>query len=206
MVQGAKFWDRIAERYSKKPVANEAAYEKKLEVTRGYFRPNMQVLEFGCGTGSTAIAHAPFVKHIRATDISPGMIEIASDKADAANIENVAFEVVTIEDLEVADESVDAVLGLSILHLVDVWEGAIDKVYGMLSPDGVFVTSTVCLGDNMKWFRFIGPIGRFLGLMPLVRVFSERELTDRLTRAGFDIDYQWRVDKTVVFIVAKKAE
>ena len=205
MVQGARFWDRLAKRYSKKPVADEAAYQKKLEVTRKYFRPDMEVLEFGCGTGSTAIAHAPFVKHIRATDISSAMIEIGKGKAEDANIENVTFEQATIEDIDVAAESVDAVLGLSVLHLIEDWEGAIDRVHAMLAPGGVFVSNTVCLGDNMKWFRFIGPVGRFLGLMPLVRVFSERELTDRLTRAGFEIDHQWRVDKTVVFIVAKKA-
>ena len=55
----SRFWDRVAEGYAKKPVADEAAYQKKLQVTRDYFRPDMEVLEFGCGTGSTAIAHAP---------------------------------------------------------------------------------------------------------------------------------------------------
>ena len=204
MAQGTKFWNRIAPRYAKKPVADEAAYQKKLEVTREYFRPDMEVLEFGCGTGSTAIAHAPFVKHIRATDISSAMIEIAKGKAEAAHIENVTFEQVTIEELEVADKSVDVVMGHSILHLVEDWEGAIEKVYGMLVPGGVFVSNTVCLGDSMKWFRFIGPIGRLLGLMPLVKIFSMGELVQSLKTAGFDIDYEWRVDKTVAFIVAKK--
>ena len=55
MATSARFWDRIAERYSKSPVADEAAYQKKLQVTREYFRPDMEVLEIGCGTGSTAI-------------------------------------------------------------------------------------------------------------------------------------------------------
>jgi cyclopropane fatty-acyl-phospholipid synthase-like methyltransferase len=53
MVRPSKFWDRMAERYAKRPVANEDAYRKKLEVTRSYLEPDMQVLEFGCGTGST---------------------------------------------------------------------------------------------------------------------------------------------------------
>jgi cyclopropane fatty-acyl-phospholipid synthase-like methyltransferase len=61
------FWNKLADKYSRRPVADEAAYKKKLEVTRKYFEPNMEVLEIGCGTGSTAIAHAPFVRHIRAT-------------------------------------------------------------------------------------------------------------------------------------------
>lgn len=63
MDRSEKFWDKIATRYSKKPVADEAAYQKKLQITQEYFRPDMEVLEIGCGTGSTAITHAPHVKH-----------------------------------------------------------------------------------------------------------------------------------------------
>lgn len=204
MAQEARFWDRIAQRYAKKPVANEEAYQKKLAVTREYFRPDTKVLEFGCGTGSTAIAHAPFVGHIRATDISPAMIEIAKGKAAAASIDNVTFEPVAIEDLEAADESFDVVLGMSILHLLESRDDAIAKVYNLLAPGGAFITSTVYLGDSMRWFRYVGPIGRFLRLMPLVKVFTEAELVDSLTGAGFEVDYHWRPDNRVVFIVAKK--
>ena len=84
MAGSKKFWDRIAKRYAKKPVGNEAAYQRKLAKTREYFRPGMEVLEIGCGTGSTAIAHAPYVRRIRATDISDAMIEIAKGKAKRA--------------------------------------------------------------------------------------------------------------------------
>lgn len=206
MEQSAKFWDKVAERYAKRPIADEAAYQKKLEVTRRYFRPNMEVLEFGCGTGSTAIAHAPYVKHIRAIDISSKMIEIAERKAAAARIDNVTFEQSTIEDIRIADQSVDAVLGLSILHLLNDKEAAIGKVHRMLKPDGIFVTSTACLGDTMKLFKYVAPLGRFFGVMPLVKVFTTKELQHSLTNAGFEIDYQWQPGKgKAVFIVAKKA-
>ncbi len=50
MDRSTKFWDKIAESYSKQPIADEAAYEKKLQVTREYFHPDMEVLEIGCGT------------------------------------------------------------------------------------------------------------------------------------------------------------
>jgi ubiquinone/menaquinone biosynthesis C-methylase UbiE len=206
MDQSAKFWDRIAERYSKRPVADEAAYQNKLQVTREYFRPDMEVLEFGCGTGSTAITHAPHVKHIQAIDISSKMIEIAQGKADAENIENVTFKRSTIEEFSVPDQALDAVLGLSILHLLENKEEVIAKVHRMLKPGGIFVTSTACIGDMMKFFKFVAPIGKFLGLMPLVKVFTKRELEDSLTDAGFQIDYQWQPGKNkAVFIVAKKA-
>jgi len=207
MPQSAKFWDRIAERYSRKPVADEATYEKKLKVTREYFRPDMEVLEFGCGTGSTAIAHAPYVKHIHATDISSKMIDIAQRRAAAEKVGNVTFETLTIEELDVPDQSLHAVLGMSILHLLEDKEEAIAKVYTMLRPGGVFVTSTACLGDTMRWFKFIGPIGHFFGLIPMVKVFTVEELVDSLTSAGFDIEHRWQPGKgKAVFIVARKSD
>ncbi len=207
MDQSAKFWDKIAERYSKRPVADEAAYQKKLQVTREYFQPDMEVLEFGCGTGSTAITHAPYVKHILAIDISSKMIEIAQGKADAKDIENVTFKRSTIDEFSESDQGFDAVLGLSILHLLDNKEEVIAKVYKMLKPGGIFVTSTACIGDTMKFFKVIAPIGKFFGLMPVVKVFTTKELEDSLTDAGFEIDYQWQLGKgKAVFIVAKKGE
>ena len=205
--RSARFWDRIAERYARKPVADEAAYQKKLDVSRRYFSPDMEVMEFGCGTGSTAIAHAPYVKHIRATDISAKMIEIARRKAHAAGIGNVTFEQSTIEDLQAPARSLDAVLALNILHLLADKEAAIAKVRDMLKPGGVFVTSTVCLGGRMAWFRCVAPIGKALGLIPLVKFITEEDLRQSLKRAGFEIAYDWRHAKGIaVFIIAKKIE
>ena len=205
MNQSTKFWDKIAERYAKQPIADEAAYQKKLEVTRDYFRPDMEVLEIGCGTGSTAILHAPHVNHIRAIDFSENMVAIAQRKADAQHVNNVTFEQAVIEDLTIPTQSLDAVLGLSILHLLQDKEKIINQVYQMLKPGGIFVTSTTCIGDTMSWFKIIVPIGRFLGFFPLVQVFTIQELVDSLTQAGFKLDYQWQPSKgKAIFIVAKK--
>jgi ubiquinone/menaquinone biosynthesis C-methylase UbiE len=206
MTQSSRFWDRIADRYAKKPVSDEESYRKKLQVTREYLRSDMAVLEFGCGTGSTAIAHAPFVKHIQAIDISSRMIEIARGKGDAGQVENVTFERAAIDEFSAPDQTFDAVLGLSILHLLDDREAVISKVHRMLKPGGIFISSTPCLGDTMKFFKVIGPIGKFLGLMPLVEVFTKKELEDGLIDAGFEIDYRWQPGKgKALFIVAKKA-
>jgi len=208
MDQSAKFWDRIAERYSRQPIADEAAYQKKLQVTREYFRPDMEVLEFGCGTGSTAITHAPYVKHIQGIDISSKMIGIAQGKAEANNVANATFKRSTIDEFSVSDQTLDAVLGLSILHLLENKEEVIAKIHRMLKPGGIFVSSTVCLGDTMmRLLKLIVPIGRFFGLMPLVKIFTTKELENGFTDAGFQIDYQWQPGKgKAVFIVAKKAQ
>lgn len=202
----ARFWDRIAERYAKQPVADEAAYQEKLRITRDILRPDMDVLEFGCGTGSTALVHAPYVRKILAVDLSPKMIEIARRKAATASCANVDFRCAAFEDFVAADESFDVILGLSILHLLADPELAIRRIHAMLKPGGVFVSSTVCLGDSLSIFKVIGPIGHFFGLLPLLRVFTTRQLVDSLRDAGFSIEHQWQPGKNKgVFIVARKA-
>ena len=97
-------------------------------------------------------------------------------------------------------------LALSILHLVDDKEAVIARVRRMLKPHGIFVTSTACLGDTMRWFKIIGPVGAFLGLIPMVRVFTVEQLETSLTDGGFEIDYRWQPGRgKAVFIVARKA-
>jgi 2-polyprenyl-3-methyl-5-hydroxy-6-metoxy-1,4-benzoquinol methylase len=205
MAHSARFWDIFAKRYSKQPIADEAAYQKKPQVTREYLQPDMEVFEFGCGTGSTALLHAPYVKHIRAIDVSSKMIEIAQAKADAGNIKNVAFECSAIDGFSTPDQSLDVVLGLNILHLLENKEEIIAKVHKMLKPCGIFITSTACIADMKMLFRIIAPVGSFLHVIPLVKVFSAKELQNSLTNAGFQIDYQWQPGKNkAVFIVAKK--
>lgn len=205
MTHSSRFWDRVAARYARKPVPDEAAYQKKLAITRELLLPDMEVLEFGCGTGSTALAHAPYVRAIQAIDISEKMLAIARGKAAEADIGNVRFERSDIDAFAAPDASFDAVLALSILHLLDDRRTAIAKVYRMLKPGGVFVSSTACLGDSMKLFGLIAPIGHWLGVLPLVRVFTVAELIGSLEEAGFSIEQRWQPGKgKAVFVVARK--
>lgn len=208
MTDASRFWDRTAARYARSPIADEAAYQKKLAVTRGYLRPDMDVLEFGCGTGSTALLHAPYVRQIRAIDFSAAMIAIARDRAAAQGVTNVSFAQASIDDLDAAAASFDAVLGLSVLHLVADRDAVIAKVSRLLKPGGIFVSSTACLGDMglLKLIGYVAPLGRRFGLLPLVRVFTAQALEDSLTAAGFAIDHRWQPGpKAALFIVAKKA-
>jgi len=205
MDRTTRFWDRIADRYARKPVPDEAVYRQKLETTREYLRPDMEVVELGCGTGSTAIAHAPFVKHVRAIDFSARMIEIARAKAAAAGVGNVTFERAGVDALEIPDGTVDAVLALSVIHLVEDRQALLDGVRAMLAPGGVFVSSTACLGDTMRWFKPIARVGRFLGLLPRVAFFTAAELEADLAGAGFRIEHRWQPGKNkALFIVARK--
>jgi len=206
MDKSAKFWNKLAERYAKHPVGDEAAYQKKLEKTRSYLRPDMEILEFGCGTGTTAISHSPCVKHIQAIDFSTEMIRICLEKAETADINNITFQCSSFDDFSAPEASFDAVLGLNTLHLLDNWEEVIKRVHKMLKPGGVFVTSTPCIGDSIfRFFKPVAIIGHFFGMLPILRVFTAIQLEKCLTDTGFVIDYRWLPKKNAaVFIVAKK--
>lgn len=67
------------------------------------------------------------------------------------------------------------------------------------------MSSTTCLNGTAKIVRMIAPVGQFLGLMPVLRIFSKQELLETLEVAGFDIGYQWHPgDDKAVFIIAIK--
>lgn len=94
------------------------------------------------------------------------------------------------------DQSLDAVLALSVLHLLSDWQMVISRVHNMLKPGGIFVTSTACIGDSMKFFKIVAPIGEFFGLMPLVKMFTTKDLEEGFSDAGFNIDYPWQPART----------
>lgn len=205
MVDASRFWDRLAKRYSRHKVGDEASYRRKLEETRAYLTPASEVLEIGCGTGTTALSHAPFAKHIHAIDFSSKMLEIARGKASAAGIINVDFEQVSIDGLDVPDGSLDMVMAHSILHLLAGWETAILRSFAMLKPGGVLVTSTTCLGDGMAFLRIVAPVGAVLGVFPVLAIFKRAELTASIRAAGYLIETEWQPGKgKAVFIVARK--
>ena len=204
MKSSKEFWDKSAQRYAKSRVRDEASYQKKLAITQGYFQPNWSVLEFGCGTGSTALVHAPHVKEILATDISGKMLEIAAQKARDAGVENVRFQQGTLDSLDLEAESFEAVLGLNILHLLEDAEAAIIRAHELLKPGGVFVSSTALVGELMVLWRLLIPAMQAVGLAPFVNRFSRQSLVAMLAKAGFSIDYEWQPGKSSVFLVARK--
>ncbi len=205
MTGSAAFWDRIAARYARKPVADEAAYQRKLAVSRDYFTRDSELLEIGCGTGSTALAHAPYVKHIRAIDFSSSMIAIAEKKRVDQRIDNVTFECRGVGELADDGRCYDGILALSVLHLLDDWRGAIGLVHDLLVPGGVFISSTACIRDMLPGFRFIAPLGRTLGLLPELSCFTAASLRRALDDAGFTIAFEWQPGKRqALFLVARK--
>lgn len=205
-MSSAAFWNKIAEKYAATPVSDMAAYEQKLEETAKYLTPESTVLELACGTGTTALHHAKNVRHIRAVDISENMIRIARRKAQGLAIENVDFEVASIDDLPDTDGPYDMVMAHSILHLVPDLEGTINKVSAMLKPGGVFVSSTVCLSEGFWFLRPVLPLMRAIGKAPPVWFLASETVRAHVKQSGLTIVHDWKPSsRSALFLIAQKA-
>lgn len=185
------FWNRIAKRYSRSPIADQTAYEEKLEITRQHFTPQSRVLEIGCGTGSTALIHGEKVHHVDAWDTSANMVAIARQKAADAGVTNVEFHAGTIFDCDADQGSYDVVLALNVLHLISdkgsAMQRTIDRAHELLAPGGVFIASTACLSSMNPIGRGLLAVPGFIGLLPKLNVLDRKELLSRLTKPGFEV-------------------
>lgn len=202
------FWNKIAPKYARSPVPNEQVYTRKLELTQSYLKPDMRVLEFGCGTGTTALHHAPFVKEYIATDIAQEMIRIAEQKRSDSGVANVRFSVGTINSAWEGKQQFDAVLGLNVLHLLPDWRNQIETIHRLLPAGGLFITSTGCLKEKLpwSWLRFVAPLLRTLRVFPTVAFFTKREFRDCIVQTGFEVVHDWTPESSPItsFLVCRK--
>ena len=206
MDKASKFWDRLANRYSRQQISDPAMYEKKLAMTQSHLTEECNVLEFGCGTGSTALIHAPKVKHLLAIDFSTKMIEIAKEKARESQVSNLEFRCATLSDLPEEEQSFDAVLALNVLHLMDDPRAGIERVHELLEPGGLFVSSTPCLTALNPVLRFALSIGGAIGLLPKLQFFNQSDLSSWIEDSGFAIVERLEPAKKLgaCFLIARK--
>lgn len=204
MRKPASFWDWMAKRYAKTPIANMESYTATLDRTRSHLTSDMRVIEIGCGTGSTAIELSPAVAHYTATDYSEKMIAIGKAKADHAGIGNITFEVA---DADATNTNIyDAVLAHNILHLVPDIDVTAAHAAGMLPIGGLFISKTPCLGPK-KWLLM--PITfaiRMIPNGPRPHLLFTKDLETMIVAAGFEIleSGQYPKGQGAHYVVARK--
>ena len=201
-----EFWDRVAPSYNKSTISDTESYARKLAATQALMHRDMTVLELGCGTGSTALTHAPHVAHIEATDVSAAMIAIGREQAEQAGTHNISFQQSSLEAFS-EDSSYDMVLALNLLHLVPDRTAALAKIHRLLKPGGLFVSSTPCLADRMWFLRPVIPVLQWIGKAPYVSFFAESELLHEMATAGFEEQERFAHGRAnSVFMIASKGD
>lgn len=116
--ENLKLSDSIVQRYlappSNSPFPLEYAYSLLGDVT------GLRVLDYGCGAGENSVLIAAHGGIPVGVDISPELIQLAERRMALHGYTDSEFQVGSAHDLPLADESVDVVLGIAILHHLDL--------------------------------------------------------------------------------------
>lgn len=188
--QDTRFWDKAAAKYAASPVADPKGYEQTLDATRKHVA-GRTVLEFGCGTGTTAIRLAPDADRYVATDISAEMLNMARERAAKEGGSKAEFVVATPETTPFDAGSFDVAIGFNILHLVKSRPETLRALHRLLRPSGLLITKTPCLREMSVLGRgmiaLMLPVMQAIGRAPYVGSFSFAQLEAEMAEAGFDV-------------------
>ena len=217
----ARFWDRAAVKYAAAAIADSAGYEATLRRVQGLLSADQDVLEIGCGTGTTALRLAPFTRRLRATDVSARMIAIAREKLAAEPLPQLRFDVAdadtdtdTDADIEAkptaaGDGEYDVVLAFNLLHLVTDLHRALQLAMRALRPGGLLISKTACIAEMNPLIAYLAlPLMRAIGKAPQLLCFTADALRSAIARQGMEIvsvERHGTQGKDIrVFIVARK--
>lgn len=176
-----------------------------MESAQRHLSSGQEVLDFGCGTGDLTLAIAEMVKSVQAIDTSPGMLEVA--QAKASDVGNVEFANSSIDDVRRPQNPFHVVTAFNVLHYVEDIEADARNVGNLLSPGGLFISSTACLGERRSLLGFLVLALTKLGIMPTTRFCRKSELENSISSGGFQIIESVKLSSLPeYFIVAKKID
>jgi SAM-dependent methyltransferase len=134
------------------------------------------ILEYGCGDGLNTVVLARRGAKVKALDISPDLINVARRRLDANRITaDVEFIVGSAHDLPLADESVDIVFGMAILHHLDLALSA-REVHRVLRKGGRAIFQEPVRNSKLiKFLRGLIPY-QAADVSPFERPLTDQEL------------------------------
>jgi len=160
-------------------------------------QPQWQVLDIATGTGHTAIAFAPHVARVRATDITPQMMDQARQLLAERGLNNVIVETADAENLPYEDNTFDLVTCRIAPHHFDDVPRFVRESARVMHSGGLLavvdnVVPTGPAGDYVNAFEKLRDPshGRCLTLLEWTAAFQEANLA---------IQHQETLQKTVNF-------
>lgn len=209
-------WDAAAEAwYRWSPVLNQwlgKATERMMDladISEGH-----RVLDVAAGAGEQSISVAKRVGpsgYVLATDISANILEFAKQMAVQAGLNNIETKVMDGENLEMEDESFDAVISrVGLIYFPDQ-QKALKEMLRVLKPGGRVAAIVYSTPDKNKFFSVPVSIIRNRANLPPplpgqpgpFSLGAEGVIEKAFTQAGFQNVRAERVDSPLVLPAAK---
>ncbi|HZA37564.1 MAG TPA: class I SAM-dependent methyltransferase [Candidatus Baltobacteraceae bacterium] len=162
--------------------AGKLRWARRVKMLSGHLKPEMTVLELGCGTGYFTRELARSGADIVAIDVSPELLEIARTNCSAPNVR---FEIQNAYALTYSNATFDSVVGSSVLHHLEI-EEAVREIYRVLKPGGTIhftepnmLNPQIAIQKNVPWIK------RRLGDSPDETAFFRWSLRRLLEQTGY---------------------
>lgn len=118
----------------------------------GALMPPLEVVDFGCGTGSLTVELARWAKHVTAIDRSESALTKARAEAARQGLENITFLAADLGELPLPSASVDLVVVSQSLHHVTSIEAVLAEGARLLKLGGRMVVLELLPHDE-EWVR-----------------------------------------------------
>ncbi len=162
--------------------AGKLRWKRRVQMLTSHLRPEMKVLELGCGTAYFTKELALTGATITAIDISPELLAQARINCHAPNV---TFEVQNAYALSYPDASFDSVIGSSVLHHLEI-EEALRQIYRVLRPEGMICfTEPNMLNPQIAVQKNVPAVKKRLGDSPDETAFFRWPLRRLLEQTGF---------------------
>jgi len=140
--QEAANWDQVPGRVK---VAQDIAHSLIREIT---LTPDMDVLDFGCGTGLLTFALQPFVRSITGVDSSHGMLDVFKTKIKEQNLGNVKANYLDLDRGDILKGSYHLVVSSMTLHHIKNISPLLKQFYSILIPSGQLAIADLDLDEG----------------------------------------------------------
>lgn len=161
-------------------------------------QPDWHAMDVATGAGHTALTFAPKVKHLIATDLTPGMLNKAAELAAQRGLSNVSTQPADALDLPFDDASFDLVTCRLAFHHFPEPERALSEFARVLKPGGYLgftdnftVEDEAAAGYYNAYEKLRDPSHH--------RVPPLSELLAGIEAAGLTIEAQRRLSKELEF-------
>ena len=138
MAQKTRNFDKEAAVWDEKPGRVQLAQDSARAIKdRGRLSADMDVLDFGCGTGLLTLALQPLVRSITGADASNGMLEVLARKIQQGGLSNVTTLPLDPEEGRGLSGSYHLITSSMTLHHLRNLDTLLRRFHDILKPSGM---------------------------------------------------------------------